>query len=90
MKVMIDKELVEVDKVNKIVGLMFKKNIRKPVMLYNCKSIHTFFMNFNIDVYFLDNKFNVIDKKLNVSKNKIILAPRLTKHVIEMKAKERY
>lgn len=86
---MINKELVEVKPINKIIGLMFKKNINQPVILLNCKSIHTYFMKFKIDVYFLDKNFNVIKEVLNVDKNRIIAAPKLTKHVVERKTKKR-
>lgn len=89
MKITIYKEPIDVDIVNKIRGLMWKDSIEKPVILLNCKSIHTFFMLFNIDAYFLDKNFNVIEKVLNIKPNKIIISPPNTKHVVELMSKKR-
>lgn len=52
----------------RLVGLMFKKEMSEldGLLITPCNSIHTFFMRFNIDVYFLDknNKVIKIIKKL--------------------------
>ena len=46
-------------------GLMGKKNFENGMMFSNLKdsSVHTCFMRFEIDVYFLDKNKKVIDKK---------------------------
>jgi len=43
-------------------GLMFSKNLPDcdGLLLSPCNSIHTFFMNYSLDVIFLDNQFKVI------------------------------
>lgn len=45
-------------------GLMGKKDIDSAMLFTNIKdsSIHTHFMRFDIDVYFLDKNMKVIDK----------------------------
>ena len=45
-------------------GLMFKKDIEYGLLFSNiaCPSIHTSFMRFEIDVYFLDENKIVLDK----------------------------
>ncbi len=48
---------------DRMLGLMFKKKIHDGfdgLLLKPCKSIHTFFMTFPIDVLFLDKKMNVV------------------------------
>ena len=39
---------------DKLLGLMYQKNIDYGLLITNCKSIHTFFMLENIDVLLLD------------------------------------
>jgi len=47
---------------DRLVGLMFKNKMKEfdGLMITPCKSIHTFFMKFNIDVVFLDKKFLIV------------------------------
>ena len=48
----------------RLIGLMFKKDIDYGLLFENIAhpSIHTSFMRFEIDVYFLDDNFHVVDK----------------------------
>lgn len=47
----------------RLVGLIPKRDIPLDycLMIPGCISVHTFFMSFDIDVVFVDSKFNVID-----------------------------
>ena len=56
---------------DRLIGLMFKKNIDFCLCFRKCKSIHTFFMKENIVVVFTD-KNNKILKIKNTPKNKIL------------------
>ena len=58
---------------DKLLGLMFKKNINYSLLIKNCKSIHTFFMKENIDVLLLDKNNKILDIKRNIKPNKIII-----------------
>ena len=49
-----------------------------------CRSIHTFFMRFPIDVIFLDRNGRIINTLLNLSPWRIALAPTTTTSVIEL------
>jgi uncharacterized membrane protein (UPF0127 family) len=48
--------------ISRLLGLMFRKKMEegKAMLISPCNSIHTFFMNFSIDVLFLDDQFKVI------------------------------
>ena len=46
---------------SKIKGLMFSKP--RDLLLLNVNSIHSFFVFFDFDAYFLDENFRVIEKK---------------------------
>ena len=50
------------DFVSSLVGLMFKKSLKDQdgLLIENCRSIHTCFMRFPIDVVFLDKDNNVV------------------------------
>lgn len=68
-------------------GLMFYKELPvKALAIKPCNSIHTFFMQFNIDVLFLDGEMVVLKKIENLSKNKIILPVKKAKYVVETKS----
>jgi uncharacterized membrane protein (UPF0127 family) len=45
---------------DRLIGLMFSKAKKQGLLLYKTKSIHTSFMLFTLDVYFLDKNFKVI------------------------------
>lgn len=58
---------------DKLLGLMFKKNINYGLLIKNCKSIHTFFMLENIDVLLLDQNNCILKINRNVKPNKIVI-----------------
>ena len=58
---------------DKLIGLMFKKNINYGLLIKKCKSIHTFFMKENIDVILLDKNNKILSIKRNIKPNKIII-----------------
>ena len=65
-------------------GWMFLKNPPKHVLwIKPCSSIHTFFMNFSIDVLFLDEDLVVVDKKSNFKKSSLAKPVKKAKYVIE-------
>lgn len=68
---------------NRLIGLMFKKYIKKGLYLPNCNSIHTFFMKENIDLIMLDKNNIVIDYKIDFCKNKIYYKKEV-QHIIEL------
>jgi len=55
------------------------------MFLFNCTSIHTFFMSFAIDCYFLDKENKVLHIAKNLKPYRFFLAPFLDiKHVLEV------
>ena len=56
----------------RLVGLMGKKDIDFGMLFPNCNSVHTFFMNEEIDIVGLDINHEVIYKYECVAKNQII------------------
>ena len=72
---MIDKITVYKAKTFKerLLGLMFKKNIDYCLLFEKCNSIHTFFMKENIDVVITDKTKKILDINKNMKKNRIIL-----------------
>lgn len=51
-------------------GLLGRESIETDYCLWihKCRSIHTFFMKFNIDVIFVDKKLKVTSVKININK----------------------
>ena len=70
---------------DRLLGLMFKKNIDKILCFPNCNSIHTFFMLNNIDVYMCDKDYNILYIYKNLKPFKIILPKNKVKYVFETK-----
>lgn len=58
---------------DKLIGLMFKRNINYGLLIKKCKSIHTFFMLENIDILLLDQNSKILNIKRNIKPNKIII-----------------
>jgi uncharacterized membrane protein (UPF0127 family) len=48
--------------VSRLIGLMFSKDLGNSsgLLIAPCNSIHTFFMNYSLDIVFLDRKFRVV------------------------------
>lgn len=68
----------------RLIGLMFKKNINYGLLFKHCKSIHTFFMLEEIDVIATDKNDNIIKKYKNIKPWKILIAPKNTKNIYEL------
>jgi uncharacterized membrane protein (UPF0127 family) len=53
-------------------GLMFTKNLssQSALLIYPCSEIHTYFMNYSIDVLYLDvnNKIIAVDESMKPGK----------------------
>ena len=58
---------------DKLLGLMFKKNIDYGLLIKNCKSIHTFFMREAIDVLLLDKNNKILKINRNINPNRILI-----------------
>lgn len=67
-------------------GLMLKKDFDDGLLFSNLKdsSIHTFFMRFDIDVYFLDEK-NVVFDKATLKPWKFYRPEKQAKYILETK-----
>ena len=65
-------------------GFMFKKNIDYAICFPKCKSIHTFFMKNNIDVYVTDKDNTVLYIYKNLKKNRILLPKKGVDKVFEL------
>ena len=72
---------------DRLMGLMFKKNINYGLLFNNCRSIHTFFMKEEIDIVATDKNDNIIKTYKEVKPNKIIIAPKGTKRIYELPKK---
>ena len=64
---------------DKLLGLMFKKNIDYGLLIKNCKSIHTFFMKESIDVLLLDTNNRILMINRNIKPNKILICKKKNK-----------
>ncbi|CCY94022.1 uncharacterized protein BN804_00515 [Firmicutes bacterium CAG:884] len=60
---------------DRLIGLMFKKNINYCLCFSKCNSIHTFFMKENIIVVFTDKNKNIL-KKVTCPKNRILFCKK--------------
>lgn len=69
---------------DRLLGLMFKKNINYGLLFKRCKSIHTFFMLEDIDVIATDNDDNILKRYKNVKPWRILVAPKGTKNIYEL------
>lgn len=69
---------------DRLIGLMFKRNIKDGLLFKNCSSIHTFFMLEEIDVIATDKDDKVIKKYKNLKPWKIVIAPKGTKNIYEI------
>lgn len=69
---------------SRLKGFMFKRNIDYALLFNRCNSIHTFFMEENIDVIMCDKDNSIIYYFNNLSKNKIIWPKRKVYKTIEL------
>jgi len=65
---------------SKVFGLMFSG--KKNLLLLNVNSIHSFFVFFSFDAYFLDEDFRVIEKK-RVRPFSVLIENKKARHVLE-------
>ena len=68
---------------DRLLGLMFKKNINDCLLFRNCNSIHTFFMFESIDVVGLDNNDIVVGYKKGLKPYRFLII-RNAKKIIEL------
>lgn len=60
--------------IQRLFGYMFRRKPHYDAILFSpCKSIHTFFMKFNIDVLFLDENMKVVHKIKGLKPGKMIM-----------------
>lgn len=71
---------------DRLLGLMFQKEIKEDYLFPNCRSVHTFFMKFPIDIIAINKEGKILTIYRNVPANKIIIAPKKTYSIIETKA----
>lgn len=68
----------------RFLGYMFRKNPHhEAILIKPCNSIHTFFMKFNIDVLFIGENLEVINKIEDLKAGKVIMPQKNSKMVIE-------
>ena len=71
-------------------GLMSRQEVPAPfgqgLFFPRCRSLHTLFMRFPLDIAFLDEEGNVVDFALNVAPWKAVNGPREAKHCLEVTA----
>ena len=68
-------------------GLLFKPGLKKGEGLYfpDCHSIHTFFMTRSLDIFFLDEKLNLVREIRGLKPWRMAWEPR-AHHVLEIVA----
>ncbi len=72
------------------IGLMFKKEMNgfSGLLIDPCKSIHTFFMKYPIDVIFLSNKWEIVKINRNMKPWRMSTFSFRTTKVLELKGGE--
>lgn len=69
-------------------GLMFIKKEKAFNLLFKkCNSVHTCFMKFNLDIYCLDEDFNIVKIYNNIKPFRFIPPIRNCKHILELYTK---
>ena len=71
---------------DRLTGLMGKKNINYGILFKNCNSIHTFFMQEEIDVVALNQNNEIIFKVVALPKNKVfkVSKPQKNTTILEL------
>lgn len=69
----------------RLIGLLGRSKMSDVSGIYfpGCRSIHSFFMRFSIDVLFLDNEMNITKIVACMKPYRLALSPRRTRHTIE-------
>lgn len=88
MKLLLNNSEIEIKRYvnfkDKLLGLMFKKNLNYGICLENCRSIHTFFMKENIDIIMTDKKYKVLYIFNNFKQNRIVLPKKSVYYTFEL------
>ena len=73
---------------SRFLGLMFSKDMADfdGMLISPCNSIHTFFMNYSLDVVFMDSKFNVVKIIRNLRPGRLTGLYLKASQVLELKA----
>jgi uncharacterized membrane protein (UPF0127 family) len=73
---------------SRMLGLMFSKDldINEGLLISPCNSIHTCFMNYNLDIIFLDKNYSVVKVIYNMKPWRISWMYFKAYQVLEMKA----
>ena len=71
----------------KVIGLIGKKDLnnKEGIIIHKCRQIHTQWMQFNIDVIFLDKYFNIIFTQFNLKPFRISAYKKNAYYIIELK-----
>jgi uncharacterized membrane protein (UPF0127 family) len=64
-------------------GLMFKSR-KYGLLIEKCSSVHTFFMEFNIDVVCLDEDYKIVEIFYGVKPFRLAASFKKTKHILEL------
>lgn len=73
--------------IKRFVKYMFREEPHhEAIIIKNCRCIHTFFMNFSIDVLFINENMEIIKKINNLQPGKIVMPVRCSRMVIQGKA----
>jgi uncharacterized membrane protein (UPF0127 family) len=66
---------------------MFKKDVDHALLFKNCKSIHTFFMQFNLDIVYLDKDNKIVKIIKQLKPFKIVLPVKNATSILEIPSK---
>ena len=73
-------------------GLMFRDRVPEAfgagLFFPRCRELHTCFMRFPLDVWFLDAEGQLLEVQRNVPPWRIVRGPRGTRHCLEARAGE--
>lgn len=72
----------------RFLGLMFSKDLVgfDGLLITHCNSIHTFFMNYSLDVVFMDKNFNIVKIIRNLKPRRMTGLYFKASQVLELKA----
>ncbi len=76
----------------RLFGLAFRRlnAVGEPVILFPCSSIHTFFVRFRIDAFFVSSSGEVVKIIRNIPPNRIIFPVKGARLVLETPAEKIY
>lgn len=73
--------------IKRFMGYMFRKKPHyEAILIKPCNSIHTFFMKFNIDVLFINDKMEIVKKVEKLKSGRIIFPVKEASMVVEGEA----